>query len=73
MATILDIVFAAIEAGFSSVMYDGSALPLEDNIRNTRQVVARAKEYGVSVEAELGVIGGREDTAQGASSELTDP
>ncbi|SIO30880.1 class II fructose-bisphosphate aldolase [Vannielia litorea] len=48
---------AAIEAGFSSVMYDGSALPLAENIENTGRVLEAARRAGVSVEAELGVVG----------------
>lgn len=51
----------AIRAGYSSVMYDGSSLPFKENILETKQVVTFAKEYGVSVEAELGTIGGTED------------
>lgn len=51
----------AVEAGFSSVMYDGSHLPLEDNIKNTQEVVAYARPFHVTVEGELGVIGGTED------------
>lgn len=51
----------AIDAGFSSVMFDGSSLPLKDNILGTRRVVEYAKKYGVSVEAELGTVGGAED------------
>src|SRR5690625_5291677 len=51
----------AIHAGFSSVMYDGSHLPLEENIANTKKVVELAHIHGVSVEAELGRIGGEED------------
>ncbi|GAW37330.1 fructose-bisphosphate aldolase [Roseovarius sp. A-2] len=47
----------AIELGFSSVMYDGSALPLAQNIENTRRVLEVARAVGVSVEAELGVVG----------------
>ncbi len=52
---------AAIEAGFSSVMYDGSALPIDDNIANTQKVIAIAKPHNITVEAELGAIGGSED------------
>lgn len=48
---------AAIEVGFSSVMYDGSALPLAENIENTGRVLEAARRAGVSVEAELGVVG----------------
>ncbi len=51
----------AIHAGFTSVMYDGSHLPLEENIANTKKVVELAHIHGVSVEAELGRIGGQED------------
>lgn len=53
----VDIVFEAIEAGFTSVMIDASEKPLEENIAITRQVVAHAHPLGVSVEAELGRIG----------------
>ncbi|HEV2472973.1 MAG TPA: class II fructose-bisphosphate aldolase [Chthonomonadales bacterium] len=56
-ATDLDLIDAAIEGGFTSVMFDGSTLPLEDNIRRTAEVVRRAKRRGVCVEAELGLIG----------------
>ncbi len=51
----------AIRAGFTSVMFDGSSLPLEENIAQTRRVVDVAHALGVSVEAELGRIGGEED------------
>jgi len=51
----------AIEAGFSSVMYDGSHLPLDENIENTNQVIKLAKPLNITVEAELGAIGGAED------------
>ncbi len=52
----------AIDAGYSSVMFDGSALPLKENILGTRRVVDYAKTHGnVSVEAELGTVGGTED------------
>src|SRR5699024_7583948 len=51
----------AIHAGFTSVVYDGSHLPLEENIANTKKVVELAHIHGVSVEAELGRIGGEED------------
>ncbi|HHX07167.1 MAG TPA: fructose-bisphosphate aldolase, partial [Erysipelothrix sp.] len=53
--------FAAMDAGFSSVMYDGSALPLEENLEKTREVVKVAHSRGISVEAEVGSIGGEED------------
>lgn len=51
----------AIHAGFTSVMIDGSHLPLEENISMTKKVVELAHIHGVSVEAELGRIGGQED------------
>lgn len=50
-----------IRHGFSSIMYDGSALPLEENIRMTKRVIDVAHAVGVSVEGELGKIGGTED------------
>nr|WP_308530740.1 class II fructose-bisphosphate aldolase [uncultured Serratia sp.] len=51
----------AIDAGFSSVMYDGSHLEIDENIANTRRVIDIARQHNVSVEAELGAIGGSED------------
>ncbi|PZM66307.1 class II fructose-1,6-bisphosphate aldolase [Paenibacillus dendritiformis] len=51
----------AIDAGFSSVMYDGSQLPIQDNISITQKVTAYAHAHGVSVEAEVGSVGGMED------------
>lgn len=64
--------FAAMDAGFSSVMYDGSALPLEENLEKTREVVKVAHSRGISVEAEVGSIGGEEDGIVGLG-ELADP
>ena len=52
---------ACVDAGWDSVMYDGSWLPIEENIENCRQVVAYAHEKGVQVEGELGTIAGVED------------
>lgn len=51
----------AVDAGYSSVMYDGSKLSLEENIANTKAVVEYAKKQNVSVEAEIGSVGGTED------------
>lgn len=51
----------AIRAGYSSVMFDGSSLPFKENILGTKQVVNFARDFGVSVEAELGTVGGTED------------
>jgi fructose-bisphosphate aldolase class II len=56
-----DVVMKCIRAGFSSVMFDGSHYPFEENIRLTKQVVEAAHAVGVSVEGELGTIGGVED------------
>lgn len=56
----LDIIQKAIAAGFTSVMYDGSTLPFEENVKNTQKVVELAKKYNVSVEAELGHVAGKE-------------
>lgn len=51
----------AIDAGFTSVMFDGSKLSLEENLKETKEVVCYARSHGVSVEAEIGHIGGEED------------
>ncbi len=55
-ATDFQVIREAIELGFTSVMYDGSKLPLEENIRRTEEVVEYARERGVSVEGELGYL-----------------
>ena len=61
----VDCVKAALCYGFTSVMMDCSLLPLDENITQTKQVVALAAETGATVEAELGVVGGNEgDTAE---------
>lgn len=52
---------AAIDAGFSSVMFDGSHSPIHENIARTKEVVRYAKKRGVSVEGEVGTVGGMED------------
>lgn len=51
----------AIDAGYTSVMIDGSHFPIEENIEMTKQVADYARKYGVSVEAEVGTVGGNED------------
>ncbi|WPP42458.1 class II fructose-1,6-bisphosphate aldolase [Paenibacillus hunanensis] len=51
----------AIDAGFTSVMFDGSHGPIDENIKQTRQVVEYAAPHGISVEAEVGTVGGVED------------
>ena len=64
---------AAIEGGYTSVMIDGSPLPLEQNIELTREVVKYAHARGVSVEGELGVLGGQEDHVFAETSTYTNP
>lgn len=52
-----DYIIAAMRDGFDSVMYDGSMLPVEENIKNTAEIVKVAKAFGADVEAELGRVG----------------
>ncbi len=54
-----------IEAGFSSVMFDGSHYPIDENIEKTKEIIRIAHEKGISVEAEVGSIGGEEDGVVG--------
>ncbi|MBQ3064894.1 MAG: class II fructose-1,6-bisphosphate aldolase [Clostridia bacterium] len=61
-----------IEAGFSSVMFDGSHYPIEENIAKTTELVKLTNELGISLEAEVGAIGGEEDGVIG-SGECADP
>ena len=61
----------AIEAGFTSVMFDGSHFPLEENLEKTKEIVELAHSKGISVEAEVGGIGGVEDGVTSAG-ELAD-
>lgn len=63
---------ACIEAGFSSVMFDGSHYPIEENVEKTKELVGICKEKGISLEAEVGAIGGEEDGVIGAG-ECADP
>ncbi|MCM1497862.1 MAG: class II fructose-1,6-bisphosphate aldolase [Clostridium sp.] len=63
---------ACIEAGFSSIMFDGSHYPIEENVAKTKELVAICKEKGLSLEAEVGSIGGEEDGVVGAG-ECADP
>lgn len=63
---------ACIEAGFSSVMFDGSHYPIEENIEKTKELVGICNEKGLSIEAEVGAIGGEEDGVIG-SGEVADP
>lgn len=68
-----DSVKAAIDGGYTSVMIDGSSLPLKDNIELTREVVKYAHERGVTVEGELGVLAGVEDHVFSEGSTYTNP
>lgn len=56
----LDYMAEALKLGFTGIMYDGSCLPYEVNVANTKQAVAMAREYGVHVEAEIGQLASRE-------------
>ena len=62
----------AIAAGFSSVMFDGSKYEIEENIEKTKEIIALANSKGISVEAEVGAIGGEEDGVVGGG-EVADP
>ena len=62
-----------IDSGFSSVMFDGSALPYDENVAETKKVVEYAHPRGVTVEAELGVLGGVEDDVAAEESKYTKP
>ncbi len=66
-------VLQALDLGFSSVMLDGSLLSYEDNIALTKKVVETAKEYGASVEAELGIVGGNEGGGKAHKIQCTNP
>ncbi|MDD3244311.1 MAG: class II fructose-1,6-bisphosphate aldolase [Eubacteriales bacterium] len=63
---------ACIAAGFSSVMFDGSHYPIDENIAKTTELIALANSKGISLEAEVGAIGGEEDGVIGGG-EVADP
>ena len=70
----LDYMAQALKIGFTGVMYDGSTLPYEENLANTKKAVAMAKNYNCGVEAELGALASREGGAANASGPVyTDP
>lgn len=72
----MDVVFRAIKAGFGSVMYDGSMLPYEQNLANTKKVCDVAHACGVSVEAELGSLAAGDKSHEGSADDkevYTDP
>ncbi|MBQ1502611.1 MAG: class II fructose-1,6-bisphosphate aldolase [Clostridia bacterium] len=70
--TSFDAVMRALWAGYTSVMFDGSKMPFEENVALTRKVVDAARPMGVTVEAELGTVGGKEDNVS-ASIIYTEP
>ena len=72
--TDIDMIIHTMKTGFTSVMYDGSRLPFEENIKNTREVVKYAKIFGADVEAELGNIGSAANIDDyNDKSKFTDP
>ena len=64
--------YKCIKAGFTSIMFDGSHYPIEENVAKTKELVAVAHQLGLSIEAEVGSIGGEEDGVVGAG-ECADP
>ncbi|ADU28200.1 class II fructose-1,6-bisphosphate aldolase [Ethanoligenens harbinense] len=64
--------YKAIEAGFSSIMFDGSHYPIEENVAKTKELVEKTHSMGLSLEAEVGAIGGEEDGVIGGG-EVADP
>ena len=71
----LDYMEIALKQGFTGVMYDGSVLPYEENVANTKKAMALAKSYGADVEAEIGQLAAREggDGENAAGPVYTDP
>lgn len=63
----------ALELGFTSVMFDGSHLPLDENIAQTKKIMAIAQEYDAAVEAEIGCVGGSEDGSEDIAINCTKP
>lgn len=63
----------ALEIGFTSVMFDGSHLPLDENIAMTNRVIELAKKYDAAVEAEIGCVGGSEDGSEDIAINCTKP
>lgn len=63
----------ALELGFTSVMFDGSTYPFEENMAKTNEIAALARRYGATVEAELGLVGGSEDGSENHGIRCTDP
>ncbi len=64
--------YKCIEAGFSSIMFDGSHFPIDENVEKTKELIKVCEEKGMSLEAEVGAIGGEEDGVIG-KGECADP
>lgn len=71
--TSIECIKKALDLGFTSVMFDGSHLPLEENISKTKEVIEIAKNYGAAVEAEIGCVGGSEDGSVDIAMSCTSP
>ena len=69
----MDVVEQALELGFTSVMFDSSTYPFEENTTRTQEVVKVAKQYSATVEAELGLVGGSEDGSCDHGIRCTNP
>ncbi len=69
----IEVLKQALDYGFTSVMMDGSTLPFEENITKTLEAVNLAREYGATVEAELGLVGGSEDGSTDEGIRCTNP
>lgn len=67
-----DCIREALDIGFTSVMFDGSRLPMVENIARTKEIVALAKRYGAAVEAEIGVVG-KTETGAALTARCADP
>ena len=72
-ASDMNLIFRAMKYGFTSVMYDGSMLPIDENIANTRKVIMVAKALGINVEAEIGRVGRTEEGIEEVGEILTEP
>lgn len=71
--TTIECIGHALRLGFTSVMFDGSHLTLEENIEKTKEVISLAKGYGAAVEAEIGCVGGSEDGSVDIAMRCTSP
>lgn len=71
--TTLECIGQALRLGFTSVMFDGSHLPFEENVAMTKEVVSMAKVTGAAVEAEIGCVGGSEDGSEDIAINCTSP